>query len=100
MKLLVLILSIIGYLAITQDKPLFMNITYEYPWKDLEEEKRFYDEHFKFINNTNLLEKKFTEDMDLLKAMYGIQNEQIYKLNEIIRVNKAILREIESNNLK
>jgi hypothetical protein len=76
------------------EKPLFLNVTYESPWKDLEEDRKFMDEHFKFINKTKEIGKKFTDDMNLLKMMFNIQNNQIYKLREIIEVNKAIINQL------
>jgi hypothetical protein len=94
MKLLMLLSFI--YCLKQENKPILMNVTYESPWKDLQEERKFLDEHFKYMNKTKELEKKFTDDMNLLKMMFNIQNNQIYKLREIIEVNKAILSQVEA----
>jgi hypothetical protein len=98
--LLFLLKVIISVRIKQQEKPVTMNVTYEYPWKDLEEQKKFNEEHFKYIDKTKEIEKKITDDMDLLRMMFNIQNTQIYKLREVIEVNKAILKQLEIKTLK
>jgi hypothetical protein len=45
------------------------------------------------------MENKFTKDMDLLRMMYNVQNAQIQKLSEIIFVNAALIKQIDTKTL-
>jgi 5'-deoxynucleotidase YfbR-like HD superfamily hydrolase len=76
-----------------------MNVTYEYPYRDLVEEEKYIEEHLRYIERVKQMENKFTNDMDLLRMMYNIQNAQIQKLNEIIGVNAALIKQIEFKTL-
>jgi hypothetical protein len=97
MKLFLIFL--VCYLAfsvrVKDDKPINLDVTYEHPWKDLNERKKFYDEFFKYTKKTKEVEKKLTGDMELLKMLFNIQNNQILQLRQIIEVNKAILNQLE-----
>lgn len=76
-----------------------MNVTYEYPYQDIIEQRKYVDEHYRYINRVKQMEDKFTKDMDLLRMMFNVQNAQIQKLSEIIGVNAALIKQIEIKTL-
>jgi hypothetical protein len=81
--------------TLTDDKksePLLLNVTYSTPVRDLEEEKKYTMEHVNYMKKVKRLEKKFTDDIDLLKMIVNVQNIQIDKLNEVIMVNEEIAK--------
>lgn len=76
------------------DKPMLLNVTYETPMRDLDEERKYTMEHLSYTKKVKRLEQKFSEDIELLKMIMNVQNSQIEKLNEIIMVNNEIANEI------
>ncbi len=102
MKFIIFILIFISQslaVRLRQDKPILMNVTYEYPYEDLVEEQKYVEEHYRYIHRVKQLENKFTKDMDLLRMMFNVQNAQIQKLSEIIGVNVALIKQIEIKTL-
>ena len=101
MKLIILFLTTLNILCVNlkQDKPILMNATYEYPYRDIVEEDKYIEEHLRYIERVKQMEYKFTKDMDLLRMMYNVQNAQIQKLSEIIGVNAALIKQIEIKTL-
>ncbi len=103
MKFLLFTLIINYILAVRlreeEKKPILMNVTYEYPYRDLEEEQKYLEEHLKYIQRVKEIEKKFNQDMDLMRMMVNVQNSQIQKLSEIIGVNAALIKQLEVKTL-
>ena len=71
--------------------PLSLNITYENPYHDLDEQKKYAQEHLAFIRKTKEIDDKVSRDYDNLKSIINVQNIQIEKINEIFYTNLAIL---------
>jgi hypothetical protein len=82
------------------DQPITLNVTYESPMRDLNEERKYTIEHLNYARKVRRLAQKFSEDMDLLKMIINVQNIQIDKLNEIIMVNNEIAKEYLSTGRK
>jgi 5'-deoxynucleotidase YfbR-like HD superfamily hydrolase len=78
---------------------MLMNVTYEYPYRDIVEEEKYIEEHLRYVERVKQMENKFTKDMDLLRMMYNVQNAQIQKLSEIIFVNAALIKQIDTKTL-
>ena len=78
----------------SSDKPMLLNVTYETPMRDLDEERKYTMEHLNYMKKVKRLEQKFSEDIELLKMIMNIQNSQIERLNEIVMVNNEIANEI------
>jgi hypothetical protein len=75
------------------DQPITLNVTYESPMRDLNEERKYTMEHLNYARKVKRLSQKFADDMDVLKMIMNVQNIQIDKLNEIIMVNNEIAKE-------
>ena len=92
------------------DKPITLNVTYETPMRDLEEERKYTSEYLNYASKAKRLQHKIYQDVELLKMVMNVQNIQIEKLNEIIKSNSVIdfsflstlycqkLKNIKSNN--
>ncbi len=48
------------------EKPITLNVTYETPMRDLDEERRVTMEHLNYMKKVKILEQKFADDIDML----------------------------------
>ena len=84
-----------GIVSMTQaPKPILVNVTYETPLRDLDEERKYQLEHLNYLRKVKGLEEKYSNDIDALKMMMNIQNLEIEKLNEVIMANSAVAYQI------
>ena len=71
--------------------PLSLNITYTHPMHDIDEQRKYAEEHISFIRKTKEIETKINSDYENLKMLLNVQNIQIEKINEIFHTNLAVL---------
>lgn len=71
--------------------PLSLNITYEHPYHDIDEQRKYADEHIAFIRRTRDVENKLNREIENLKMILNVQNIQLQKINEIFYTNLAVL---------
>lgn len=81
-------------------QPVTLNVTYETPMRDLDEERKYTMEEINYGRKVRRLEQKFSEDIELLKMVINVQNIQFDKLNEIVMVNHEIAKELLGSNKK
>lgn len=81
-------------------KPLLLNITYENPMHDLDEQRKYAYEHIMFNKKVKQVETKLIKDIENLKALLNVQNIQIEKLNEIYLINLGVLYQKIANDYK
>jgi hypothetical protein len=83
-----------------KSKPLSLNITYEHPYHDIEEQRKYADQHILFVRRTKEVENKLTTEIENLKMLMNVQNIQIQKINEIFYTNLAVLYQKLANDYK
>lgn len=81
-------------------KPLLLNITYENPLHDLDEQRKYAYEHIAFNKKVKQIESSLIKDIENLKALLNVQNIQIEKLNEIYLINLGVLYQKIANDYK
>jgi hypothetical protein len=89
----VLFISVLSLQQKKKDEPITLNVTLEYPMNSFEEEKRYNEEFLRLKRDVRNAEEKIHSDMELFKMLVNIQNVQIQKVNEILNVNSAILKQ-------
>jgi hypothetical protein len=77
-----------------REEPMLLNVTYETPMRDLDEERRFTMEHLNYYKKIKELETKFNQDIELVKMLVNLQNLQIDKLHEILNVNNSVAKRL------
>ena len=82
------------------DRPLAVNITYENPMHDINEQRKYAADHLAFIKRTKQVESKLYSDIENLKMVMNVQNIQIEKINEIFYTNLAVLYQKLANDYK
>lgn len=83
-----------------KSKPLSLNITYEHPYHDIDEQRKYADQHILFVRRTKEVENKLVTEIENLKMLMNVQNIQIQKINEIYYTNLAVLYQKLANDYK
>lgn len=83
-----------------KDKPILLNVTYTAPMRDPEEMEKYIKEYLSYTKRIKQMERKFIQDIDLIKTLLNIQSMQIDKVNEILHNNLATIYEIQTQKKK
>jgi hypothetical protein len=87
-------LNIRSGLASGEPPLLNLNVTYELPSRDLDEQRKFTMEHLNYIKKVKRLQQKFNDDLEMLKMILNVQNIQIQKLNEVVILNRELALQV------